>query len=131
TPPPVESESLSAEEFALRASAKYEEELQNRGILVPPGHEGDPEPLDPVDAPEEEEEEPIQPPPVAEEEPEAQPEPEVEDGEFFLNVGSSRYKTAEEAARGFREKDLTIQRLQAERDQRNRLEEELKKQQEE
>jgi hypothetical protein len=128
TPPPPETQSMSAEEFALRAAAKVEEQLQDRGILVPPGHEGDPEPLDDVDAPEE----PVAPPPPVEaeaEEPDEEPAP--QDDDFFLNVGSSRYKNAEEAARGVREKDLEIERLRLELEQRRRLEEEVRQQAEE
>ncbi|HEY7421465.1 MAG TPA: hypothetical protein VH541_05600 [Gaiellaceae bacterium] len=113
--------SLSVEQFALRVNAKREQAYQDAGWTVPPGAEGDPEALEPIEDEEGEAEEPE--PELAPEE--TEPAPETEEGEepdFYVG----RYKTREAAEEGLREKDETINRIFRElHEQRQQIEQAL------
>jgi hypothetical protein len=121
---------LTMEQFALRVAAKREQAYQDAGWTVPPGMEGDPEPLDEPDESVEEEgeeedaAEEEQPEEEASEEPEAEEEGEPQDG-FYVG----RYKTKEAAEAGLREKDETITRIFRElHEQRQQIETALQEQ---
>lgn len=124
------SDGLTPEQFAARLSVKREAAAQDAGWVVPPGHPDDPD-LVPIEdteyekpAEEPEEEAPAEAPEVdgeltdeqraavdeglTDEEQEAVDEMTPEEQEAFY-VG--RYKTREAAEEGLREKDLTIDRL--------------------
>jgi hypothetical protein len=129
--PPGE-DGLSPTQFAARVSAKREEAAQDAGWTAPPQPDA---PLAEADSTISEPTPPPvvtdEPPPEAEEEPEpeeeaeeaeeepGETEPEEEEEaaadaeaeEFFLDTGTSRYRSKEDALDGYREKDATIARL--------------------
>lgn len=113
---------LTADQLAARISTKIEEAAQERGLIQPPGPDPEPEEGehsnadDDVDALDDEAQAEVEPEGEQEEVDAAAGEQgevvaEDEAVEFFLDAGSTRYKSLEDAVAGTREKDETIQRL--------------------